>query len=68
MILERTKNEILIRLPANIELSRLQTILDYLEYLELTSKSSGKESEIIELSQDANKSMWQKIKEARGIQ
>ena len=68
MILERTKNEILIRLPANIELSRLQTILDYLEYLELTSKSSGKESEIIELSQNANKSMWQKIKEARGIQ
>lgn len=67
MILERTKNEILIRLPANIELSRLQTILDYLEYLELTSKSSGKESEVIELSQEANKSMWQKIKEARGI-
>ncbi|HCY41706.1 MAG TPA: hypothetical protein DHV48_10175 [Prolixibacteraceae bacterium] len=68
MILERTKNEILIRLPANIELSRLQTILDYLEYLELTSKSLGKESEVIELSQEANKSMWQKIKEARGIQ
>jgi hypothetical protein len=68
MILERTKNEILIRLPANIELSRLQTILDYLEYLELTSKSSAKESEVNELSQEANKSMWQKIKEARGIQ
>ena len=68
MILERTKNEILIRLPANIELSRLQTILDYLEYLELTSKSSAKESEVNKLSHEANKSMWQKIKEVRGIQ
>jgi hypothetical protein len=67
MILERTKDEILIRLPANIELSKLQSLLEYLQYLELTANSSAKESDISNLSKMANKSMWQKVKEARGI-
>jgi len=67
MILERTKDEILIRLPANIEVSKLQSLLEYLQYLELTANSSAKESDISNLSKIANKSMWQKVKEARGI-
>jgi hypothetical protein len=67
MILERTKDEILIRLPANIEVSKLQSLLEYLQYLELTANSSAKESDISNLSKMANKSMWQKVKEARGI-
>ncbi len=67
MILERTKDEILIRLPANIEVSKLQSLLEYLQYLELTANSSAKKSDISNLSKMANKSMWQKVKEARGI-
>ena len=67
MILERTKDEILIRLPANINVSDLQSMLDYLKYLELTANSKAKDSDVNSLSEAANKSMWQKVKEARGL-
>ena len=67
MILERTKDEILIRLPANIDVSELQTMLDYLQYLELTANSSATEKDVESLAESANKSMWQKVKETRGI-
>lgn len=67
MILERTKDEILIRLPANIDVSELQTMLDYLQYLELTANSSATETDVESLADSANKSMWQKVKETRGI-
>ncbi len=64
MILERTKDEILIRLPANMNVSDLQSLLDYLKYLELTANSKAKDSDVIDLSKAANKSMWKKVKEA----
>ena len=67
MILERTKDEILIRLPANIDASDLQTMLDYLQYLELTANSSATETDVESLAESANKSMWQKVKETRGL-
>ena len=67
MILERTKDEILIRLPANIDVSELQTMLDYLQYLELTANSSATETDVESLAESANKSMWQKVKETRGL-
>lgn len=67
MILERTKDEILIRLPANIDVSELQTMLDYLQYLELTADSSATDKDVESLAESANKSMWQKVKETRGL-
>jgi len=67
MILERTNDEILIRLPANIDVSELQTMLDYLQYLELTANSSATETDVENLAESANKSMWQKVKETRGL-
>jgi len=67
MILERTKDEILIRLPANIDVSELQTMLDYLQYLELTANSTATETDVESLAESANKSMWQKVKETRGL-
>ncbi len=67
MILERTTDEILIRLPANIDVSELQTMLDYLQYLELTANSSATETDVQNLAESANKSMWQKVKETRGL-
>jgi hypothetical protein len=67
MILERTKDEILIRLPANIDVSELQTMLDYLQYLELTANSSATETDVESLAESANESMCQKVKEIRRI-
>ena len=67
MILERTKNEILVRLPANIDLTELQNMLDNLEYKETTSGTKAKQKEVDELSKTVNKSIWSKIKSQREI-
>lgn len=63
MILERTKKEILIRLPLNVDLSELQDMLDYLNYKELSSKSKAKQSDVDKLSRVINKSMMKKVRE-----
>lgn len=67
MILERTSKEILVRLPAHIDLSELQDMLDYLEYKEVTTKSNATQKDVDELSDSVNKSMWQKFKDKRSL-
>ena len=67
MILERTKDEILVRLPANVDLSELQNMLDFLQYKELTSKSKAKQTDVDGLSKEVNKSIWTKVKARRGL-
>ena len=62
MILERTKGEILVRLPAYVDLSELQNMLDFLHYKELTAKSKAKQTDADELSRAVNKSIWTKVK------
>jgi len=62
MILERTKNEILVRLPAYVDLTELQNMLDYLQYKELTAKSAATQSNVDQLAKLVNKSLWTKIK------
>jgi hypothetical protein len=62
MILERTTNEILVRLPANVDLSELQDMIDYLRYKELTASSVAKQSDVDELSKTVNRSIWSKVK------
>jgi hypothetical protein len=67
MILERTKDEILVRLPAYVDLSELQNMLDFLQYKELTAKSEAKQSDVDNLTIDVNKSIWTKVKARRGL-
>jgi hypothetical protein len=67
MILERTNNEILVRLPANLDLTELQNILDYLEYKETTSQTKAKQEDVDELADMVNKSMWNKTKDQRKL-
>lgn len=65
MILERTNDEILVRLPAYVDLSELQNMLDFLQYKELTAKSKAKKSDVEELAKTVNKSIWTKVKTRR---
>ncbi|HZK07020.1 MAG TPA: hypothetical protein VFC92_02365 [Bacteroidales bacterium] len=58
MIVERQNNEILVRVSAGIKTSRIQTILDYLRYEELTSKSTASEGDIDQLLKEAKKGRW----------
>ena len=67
MILERTKNEILVRLPSYVDLSELQNMLDYLKYKEQTAKSKASPSDVDKLSKEINKTIWNKVKVRRGI-
>ncbi len=67
MIVERTKNEIIVRLPADINLMELQNMIDYLEYQGLTISSKVSQNEVDELTKTANKSIWAKFKAQRGI-
>jgi hypothetical protein len=65
MILERTNNEILVRLPAYVDLTELQNMLDYLEYKEITAKTKATQKDVDELSDTVNKSIWKKFKTQR---
>lgn len=67
MIVERTNNEILVRLPAYVDLTELQNMLDYLEYKENTSKTTAKQKDVDELSESVKRSIWKKIKEQRKL-
>lgn len=62
MILERTNNEILVRLPAYVDLSELQNMLDYLEYKEMTARTKASQEDVDDLSDAVNKSIWSKFK------
>jgi hypothetical protein len=65
MILERTENEILVRLPAYVDITELQNLLDYLEYKENTSKTKATQKDIDKLSKSVNKSIWSKFRDKR---
>ncbi len=65
MIVERTNNEILVRLSPQTNTSDLQDLLDYLEYKELVSKSKANQNDIDELVKEINRSMMEKIRKSR---
>ena len=67
MIVERKNNEILIRFPANTKTSKIQSIIDYLRYEELTSSSTATDKDVKELTNKAKKGRWEKTKEELGL-
>ncbi len=67
MIVERQNNEILIRISAGLKPSKIQAILDYLRYVELTSKSTATQSEVDELLKEIKRGRWERTKEELGI-
>ncbi|MCX6162694.1 MAG: hypothetical protein NTV87_15340 [Ignavibacteriae bacterium] len=61
MIIERNQNnEILIRLNPNINKYGLQKLLDYIKYLEATSKCKAVQSDIDELADEVTSNWWKK--------
>ncbi len=62
MIVERTKDENIVSLPAYVGLSELQNMLDYLQHKELTAQSTAKQSDVEWFSKAVNISVWTKIK------
>ncbi len=62
MRVERTNNEILIRIPSGNDSEKLQEILDLIRYAELTSKSTVSQNEVDTFASKVNKSWWRKNK------
>ena len=58
MIIERKKNELVIRLPNDLDTKDIQDFLNYLEYKEATSKSKAKQEDIDEIAKEAKKGIW----------
>jgi hypothetical protein len=61
MTIEKTNDkEILIRLNASIDSFSLQKLIDNIKYLEATSKSKAKQSDVDKLSDEINSKWWSK--------
>ncbi|MCD4795261.1 MAG: hypothetical protein K8R54_18665 [Bacteroidales bacterium] len=61
MQIQRTQDELIIRFSSaiNINMEYLQKFLDYLRFIEISSKSQATEEQILELANDINQSWWQ---------
>mgnify|MGYP006288386087 CR=1 FL=1 len=62
MIIERQNNEIVFRLPGNIDIDDLQDMTDLFEYKEISKKSRAKQSDVDKLVKQIKKGRWQKTK------
>ncbi len=60
MVIERTSEEVIIRLPSYVDTNELQSLIDFLTYKEVTAKSKAKQSEVDELARDVKKGWWAK--------
>jgi len=52
MIIERTEKEIIIRLPANVDVSELQQLIDYLTYKDATASSQATQEDVDKLADE----------------
>lgn len=62
MLIEKENNEIVVRFSAGKKASKIQAILDYLRYEELTAKSDATEGDKNKLMRDVKKGRFEKIK------
>ena len=60
MLIERTSKEVIIRLPASVDTTGLQRLVDYLIYKESTSNSNATQEQVDKLAKEAKKGWWKK--------
>ena len=60
MLIERTANEVIIRLPASVDTTGLQRLVDYLTYKEATADSKATQVQIDKLAREVKKGWWKK--------
>ncbi len=62
MVIERTKNEVIIRLASYVDTEGLQNLINYLIYKEATDKSQAKQADVDKLAKEVKKGWWRKNK------
>ena len=61
MLIERTtNNQIVITVSSSVDSFSLQRLIDYIKYLEATSKSKAKQSDVDKLADEVNAEWWKK--------
>ena len=60
MLVERTTKEIIIRLPASVDIEDLQDFLNYARYKELTADFKTDQKEVDNLAEKINTKWWTK--------
>jgi hypothetical protein len=61
MLIERnTKDQITITVSSSLDSFGLQRIIDYIKYLEATSKTKAKQSDVDKLADEVNTSWWER--------
>jgi hypothetical protein len=58
MIIERTKDEFVIRFPVTAQVDQMQDLVDYLRYRELTSSCQTDQQTVDLLAREINKNWW----------
>lgn len=58
MEIERTDKEILIKIPADTDITGVQRLLDFLKFREIASKSKASQQAIEKISDEAKKNWW----------
>ncbi|OQX77291.1 MAG: hypothetical protein B6D64_08505 [Bacteroidetes bacterium 4484_276] len=62
MIIERTNNEVIFRLPGTINVDDLQDMTDLFEFMEIAKKSKAKQKDVDELVKSIKKGRWKRTK------
>ena len=60
MIVERTSSQIVIKVSRQVDTFGFQRIMDYLDYLEMTSKSKATQDDADKLADELNEKWWKK--------
>lgn len=59
MLVERIENNrIVISMSSNVDMFGIQRLIDYARYLEATSQSKAKQSDIDKLADEVNQNWW----------
>ena len=59
MIVERINDEVIIRLPGTIDTTYLEDMVDYIRFMEITSKSKVTQDEVDSLVKEIKKGRWE---------
>ena len=62
MIIERTKSEVILRLPGKISIDELQDMTDWIRYKEIAGKSKAKQADVDTLVRKIKKGRWNRRK------
>jgi len=63
MVVERVKNEVVVRLPSFMSVEAMQRTLDLISLKEATARSVATQEDIDLLAKEANKGWWAKNRE-----